>query len=102
MLSPKMQRTVRVNDSQLVMLSERAHYDHNMTGYLYKKTADSTKWQQRWFVLYQVGKVSSNTPTPRLGAPGGFQRRDTHVPRTFLFSKSVRINELCEKIINFC
>ncbi|XP_059486241.1 ras-specific guanine nucleotide-releasing factor 2-like isoform X3 [Neocloeon triangulifer] len=53
MLSPKMQRTVRVNDSQLVMLSERAHYDHNMTGYLYKKTADSTKWQQRWFVLYQ-------------------------------------------------
>lgn len=52
-----MQRTVRVNDSQLVMLSERAHYDHNMTGYLYKKTADSTKWQQRWFVLYQVGKV---------------------------------------------
>jgi hypothetical protein len=64
MLSPKMQRTVRVNDSQLVMLSERAHYDHNMTGYLYKKTADSTKWQQRWFVLYQVGIVSSITPTP--------------------------------------
>jgi hypothetical protein len=60
-----MQRTVRVNDSQLVMLSERAHYDHNMTGYLYKKTADSTKWQQRWFVLYQVGIiVSSVTPTP--------------------------------------
>jgi len=72
MLSPKMQRTVRVNDSQLVMLSERAHYDHNMTGYLYKKTADSTKWQQRWFVLYQVGKVSSNTPTPHLGAPEDF------------------------------
>ncbi|XP_046679239.1 ras-specific guanine nucleotide-releasing factor 1-like [Homalodisca vitripennis] len=53
MLSPKMQRTVRVNDSQLVMLSERAHFDHSVAGYLHKKTADSTKWQLRWFILYQ-------------------------------------------------
>ncbi|XP_014483394.1 PREDICTED: ras-specific guanine nucleotide-releasing factor 2-like isoform X4 [Dinoponera quadriceps] len=53
MLSPKMQRTVRVNDAQLVMLSERAHYDHSLTGYLHKRAADSTKWQLRWFVLYQ-------------------------------------------------
>ncbi|XP_014231080.1 ras-specific guanine nucleotide-releasing factor 2-like isoform X1 [Trichogramma pretiosum] len=53
MLSPKMQRTVRVNDSQLVMLSERAHYDHSLSGYLHKRNADSTKWQLRWFVLYQ-------------------------------------------------
>nr|XP_012233028.1 PREDICTED: ras-specific guanine nucleotide-releasing factor 2-like isoform X2 [Linepithema humile] len=53
MLSPKMQRTVRVNDAQLVMLSEKAHYDHSLSGYLHKRTADSTKWQQRWFVLYQ-------------------------------------------------
>ncbi|KAK2577824.1 hypothetical protein KPH14_001093 [Odynerus spinipes] len=48
-----MQRTVRVNDSQLVMLSERAHYDHSLSGYLHKRTADSAKWQLRWFVLYQ-------------------------------------------------
>ncbi|XP_076247856.1 ras-specific guanine nucleotide-releasing factor 1 isoform X2 [Calliopsis andreniformis] len=53
MLSPKMQRTVRVNDSQLVMLSEKAHYDQSLTGYLHKRTADSAKWQLRWFVLYQ-------------------------------------------------
>lgn len=53
MLSPKMQRSVRVNDSQLVMLSERAHFDHSRAGYLYKRTADSTKWQPRWFILYQ-------------------------------------------------
>ncbi|XP_066581022.1 ras-specific guanine nucleotide-releasing factor 2-like [Prorops nasuta] len=53
MLSPKMQRTVRVNDSQLVMLSERAHYDHSKSGYLHKRTADSAKWQLRWFILYQ-------------------------------------------------
>ncbi|KAL2719368.1 ras-specific guanine nucleotide-releasing factor 2-like isoform X1 [Vespula squamosa] len=42
-----------VNDSQLVMLSERAHYDHSLSGYLHKRTADSAKWQLRWFVLYQ-------------------------------------------------
>ncbi|XP_054009578.1 ras-specific guanine nucleotide-releasing factor 2-like isoform X2 [Hylaeus anthracinus] len=53
MLSPKMQRTVRVNDSQLIMISEKAQYDHSMTGYLHKRTADSAKWQLRWFVLYQ-------------------------------------------------
>ncbi|XP_076162377.1 ras-specific guanine nucleotide-releasing factor 1 isoform X3 [Ptiloglossa arizonensis] len=48
-----MQRTVRVNDAQLVMISEKAHYDHSMTGYLHKRTADSSKWQLRWFILYQ-------------------------------------------------
>ncbi|XP_048505314.1 ras-specific guanine nucleotide-releasing factor 2-like isoform X3 [Athalia rosae] len=53
MLSPKMQRTVRVNDAQLVMLSERAHFDHSLAGHLHKRTADSAKWQLRWFVLYQ-------------------------------------------------
>ncbi|KAL6436743.1 hypothetical protein ACFW04_004875 [Cataglyphis niger] len=46
-------RKIRVNDAQLVMLSEKAHYDHSLSGYLHKRTADSTKWQQRWFVLYQ-------------------------------------------------
>lgn len=59
MLSPKMQRAVRVNDSQLVTLSERAHFDHSLSGYLHKKTADNAKWQLRWFVLYQV-RASSN------------------------------------------
>ena len=54
MLSPKMQRSIRVNDSQLVMLSERAQFDNSRAGYLYKRTADSNKWQNRWFVLYQV------------------------------------------------
>ncbi|XP_045481694.1 ras-specific guanine nucleotide-releasing factor 1-like isoform X2 [Harmonia axyridis] len=53
MLSPKMQRTIRVNDNQLIMLSERAHYDHSQTGYLHKRSSDCSKWQLRWFVLYQ-------------------------------------------------
>lgn len=30
MLSPKMQRSVRVNEMQLTMLSDRAQYDHSM------------------------------------------------------------------------
>ncbi|XP_058822147.1 ras-specific guanine nucleotide-releasing factor 1-like isoform X2 [Topomyia yanbarensis] len=53
MLSPKMQRSVRVNEHQLIMLSDRAQYDHSMHGHLHKRTADNNKWQLRWFVLYQ-------------------------------------------------
>ncbi|XP_052122507.1 ras-specific guanine nucleotide-releasing factor 2-like [Frankliniella occidentalis] len=53
MLSPKMQRSVRVNDAQLVMLSERAQVDNSLSGYLHKRAGDSGKWQQRWFILYQ-------------------------------------------------
>lgn len=76
MLSPKMQRTVRVNEAQMIMLSERAHFDHSLSGHLHKRTADSTKWQLRYFVLYQVRvlnwrrgrvlqywKISRSTPT---------------------------------------
>lgn len=54
---------VRVNDAQLVMLSERAHYDHSLTGYLHKRAAESTKWQLRWFVLYQVSELFVMLPT---------------------------------------
>ncbi|KAK4871680.1 hypothetical protein RN001_015804 [Aquatica leii] len=53
MLSPKMQRTIRVNENQLIMLSERAQNDNSQSGYLHKRSADSSKWQLRWFVLYQ-------------------------------------------------
>ncbi|XP_035904093.1 ras-specific guanine nucleotide-releasing factor 2-like isoform X2 [Anopheles stephensi] len=53
MLSPKMQRSVRVNENQLIMLSDRAQYDHSMHGHLHKRTSDNNKWQMRWFVLYQ-------------------------------------------------
>ncbi|KAK9718958.1 RhoGEF domain [Popillia japonica] len=48
-----MQRQIRINENQLIMLSERARDDHSHTGYLHKKSADSSKWQLRWFVLYQ-------------------------------------------------
>ena len=54
MLSPKMQRGVRINDNQLLMLAEKARYDQYMCGSLYKRTCDNSKWQLRWFNLYQV------------------------------------------------
>ena len=40
MLSPKMQRmqrSVRINDGQLIGLAEKAKYDSRMSGYLYKR-----------------------------------------------------------------
>ena len=54
MLSPKMQRPIKVTESQLLMLAERARYDATLAGPLYKRTADGTKWQSKWFTLYQV------------------------------------------------
>jgi len=59
MLSPKLQRPIRVNDMQLIMLSERAHRDHSIAGYLQKKTAGNGQWRQRYFVLYQVINAAS-------------------------------------------
>lgn len=34
MLSPKMQRSVRVNDGQLLHLADRAQYDHSMVNFI--------------------------------------------------------------------
>lgn len=53
------------------MLSERAHYDHSLTGYLHKRAADSTKWQLRWFVLYQVSELFAVSPTMLTSARNG-------------------------------
>lgn len=48
-----MQRALRMNDGQLLSLSEKALHDNCLRGYLCKRTADSARWQLRWFVLYQ-------------------------------------------------
>ncbi|XP_018899919.1 ras-specific guanine nucleotide-releasing factor 1 isoform X2 [Bemisia tabaci] len=53
MLSPKIQRGIRVNESQLLMLADKARLDNSLQGHLYKRTANNTRWQLRWFVLYQ-------------------------------------------------
>ena len=48
-----MQRSLRMNDLQLLALSEKALTDNGLKGYLYKRTSDSGKWQCRFFVVFQ-------------------------------------------------
>ncbi|XP_077868755.1 ras-specific guanine nucleotide-releasing factor 1-like [Saccoglossus kowalevskii] len=48
-----MQKTVRLNETQLLSLAAKARTDYILAGYLYKKSADTGKWQQRYFALYQ-------------------------------------------------
>ncbi|XP_073960456.1 ras-specific guanine nucleotide-releasing factor 1-like isoform X2 [Choristoneura fumiferana] len=80
MLSPKIQRSIRVNDGQLIALSERAQYDHLQAGYLHKRSSDNTKWQLRWFVLYQnllfyYESENNSRPTGVLLLEGSFCER---------------------------
>ncbi|ELT93796.1 hypothetical protein CAPTEDRAFT_169570 [Capitella teleta] len=48
-----MQKGIRLNESQLLYLAGKARQDSLLRGYLHKKSADTGKWQQRFFVLYQ-------------------------------------------------
>ncbi|XP_046966923.1 ras-specific guanine nucleotide-releasing factor 1-like [Vanessa cardui] len=99
MLSPKIQRSIRVNDGQLIALSERAQYDHSQTGYLHKRSSDNTKWQLRWFVLYQnllfYYESENNTrPTGVLLLEGSYCERLSKAPMernaSFCFTISYR------------
>ncbi|XP_055644260.1 ras-specific guanine nucleotide-releasing factor 2-like isoform X2 [Toxorhynchites rutilus septentrionalis] len=53
MNSPKMQKSVRINEQHLSLLSARAQCDSLMHGYLHKRSGDTNKWQLKWFSLYQ-------------------------------------------------
>lgn len=69
MLSPKVQRiqrSVRINEGQLLGLAEKARYDSRLAGFLYKRCADSNKWLLRWFRLYQV-KLMNHVAKKYLG-----------------------------------
>lgn len=48
-----MQKGIRLNESQLLYLAGKARQESLLRGYLHKKSADTGKWQQRFFVLYQ-------------------------------------------------
>lgn len=48
-----MQKTVRINEGQLLYLANKARQENTTSGYLHKKSADTGKWQLRWFALYQ-------------------------------------------------
>lgn len=48
-----MQKGIRLNESQLVYLASKARQESLLRGYLHKKSADTGKWQLRYFALYQ-------------------------------------------------
>ena len=48
-----MQKGMRVNESQLNHLAQKAKKENCLCGYLFKKSNDTGKWQMRWFALYQ-------------------------------------------------
>ncbi|XP_052791848.1 ras-specific guanine nucleotide-releasing factor 1-like [Mya arenaria] len=49
----KMQKNIRFNENQLIYLVGKARRENTNAGFLYKKSSDTGKWQQRYFVLYQ-------------------------------------------------
>ena len=54
MISPgRMQKGVRLNDSQVLYLAAKAKQENTISGFLFKKSSDLGKWQLRYFVLYQ-------------------------------------------------
>lgn len=48
-----MQKGIRINEAHLLLLATRARFENTLKGNLYKKSADTGKWRQRWFVLYK-------------------------------------------------
>lgn len=48
-----MQKAIRINESQLLHLGSKARQENTIHGFLQKKSADTGKWQLRWFALYQ-------------------------------------------------
>lgn len=48
-----MQKGIRINETQLLYLANKARHENTHCGYLHKKSSDTGKWQLRWFALYQ-------------------------------------------------
>ncbi|GFO14569.1 ras-specific guanine nucleotide-releasing factor 1-like [Plakobranchus ocellatus] len=48
-----MQKNLRISEGQLLYLANKGRVENSICGYLYKRSADMAKWQQRYFVLYQ-------------------------------------------------
>ena len=48
-----MQRSLRFNENQYVYLANKAKNDFALSAYLWKKSRESLRWQQKYFVLYQ-------------------------------------------------
>ena len=48
-----MQKNIRFNEGQLMYLVNKARRENTMAGFLYKKSSDTGKWQQRYFIIFQ-------------------------------------------------
>jgi len=48
-----MQKSIRVNEAQLLYLASKAKLDCTLSGLLWKRRDDTGKWQLRWCALYQ-------------------------------------------------
>lgn len=48
-----MQKSVRYNESHALHLAALARKEGTKRGYLSKKTAETSRWHERWFALYQ-------------------------------------------------
>lgn len=44
---------MRMNEIQLLALAEKALNDNGIRGYLFKRTSENSKWQLRYFILFQ-------------------------------------------------
>lgn len=42
-----------MNEIQLLALAEKALHDNGIRGFLFKRTSENSKWQLRYFVLFQ-------------------------------------------------
>jgi len=72
-----MQRNMRMNELQLLALSEKALNDNGIRGLLFKRTSDNSKWQLRWFVLFQnmlfyFENETSNRPSGLIFLEGSY------------------------------
>ncbi|XP_015792676.1 ras-specific guanine nucleotide-releasing factor 2-like isoform X4 [Tetranychus urticae] len=95
-----MQRSLRMNDLQLFALADKALHDNSKKGYLFKRTTEGSKWQLRWFVLYQnlffyYDSESSGKPCGLIFLEGsycskaiqtGSSKNSTHLQHVFTIS----------------
>lgn len=92
-----MQRSLRMNEIQLYALSEKALNDNGLRGYLFKRSSDTSKWQLRWFVLFQnllfyYENENSNKPSGVIFLEGSYCDKVVNATATSSSSSSSRNN----------
>lgn len=96
MLSPKMQRNVRVNDTQLLHIADRAHYDHSMVSSfislinlpffeLIKVGPKSRIWNISVFILKKTHAQTSLQQIPNCAHSIYKLNKNQHIHNNFSF-----------------